>query len=148
MLAQNSTRKYDQPIVYACRLLNKAEHNYTIKERKALVMVYVLHKLRSFLLRNKYIFHADHMALVYLVNKPLVFGRIARWLLLFLEYAFTILQKPSKTHVVVFVLYILLNSSKQLGAPNQTVDASLFSVEPIQMQEVKNYLEQVRCQNF
>jgi hypothetical protein len=91
MLAQNSTRKYDQPIVYAYRLLNKAEHNYTIKERKALVMVYVLHKLRSFLLRNKYIFHADHMALVYLVNKPLVFGRIARWLLLFLEYAFTIL---------------------------------------------------------
>jgi hypothetical protein len=28
MLAQNPTGKYDQPIVYASRLLNKMEHNY------------------------------------------------------------------------------------------------------------------------
>jgi hypothetical protein len=28
MLAQNLVRKYDQPIVYASRLLNKVEHNY------------------------------------------------------------------------------------------------------------------------
>ncbi len=39
MLAQNQTRKYDQPIVYAFRLLNKVEHNYITIEKEALTMV-------------------------------------------------------------------------------------------------------------
>ncbi len=64
-------------------------------------MVYVLHKFRHFLLGNKFVFYVDHMALVYLVNKPQVSGRITRWLLLFLEYEFTIVYKLGKTHVVI-----------------------------------------------
>ncbi len=67
--------------------------------------------------------------------------RIAGWLLLFLEYEFIIVYKPSRTHVVVDVLSILLDSSKPLGVPYQTIDASLLSIKPIHMQEVKNYLE-------
>jgi hypothetical protein len=57
------------------------------------------------------------MALVYLVNKPQVLGRIARWLLLFLEYEFTIVYKPCRTHVVVDVLSRLPNNSKPLNVP-------------------------------
>ncbi len=104
-------------------------------------MVYVMHKLRHFLLGNKFVFYIDHMVLVYLVNKPQVFGRIARWLLLFLEYEFIIIYKPGRTHVVVDVLFRLPNSLKPLGIPNQTMDASLFFVEPIWMQEIKSYLK-------
>jgi hypothetical protein len=52
MLAQNPTRTYDQPIIYAFRLLNKIKHNYTTTYRKPLAMVYVLHKFRHFLLGN------------------------------------------------------------------------------------------------
>ncbi len=73
ILAQNPSSKYDQPIIYASRLFNKVEHKYTTIERKALAMVYALHKFRHFLLGNK-----DHMALVYLVTKPQVLRRIAR----------------------------------------------------------------------
>jgi hypothetical protein len=58
------------------------------------------------------------MALVYLVNKPHVFRRIAIWLLLYLEYEFTIVYKLSTTHVVVDVLSKLPNSSKPLGVLN------------------------------
>jgi hypothetical protein len=58
------------------------------------------------------------MALVNLVNKPHVFGRIARWLLLFLEYEFIVVYKPSRTHVVANVLSRLLDSSKPLGVLN------------------------------
>ncbi len=104
-------------------------------------MVYVLHKFKHFFLGNKFVFHVDHMALVYLVNKPQVSGRIARWLSLFLEYEFTIVYKPSRTHVVDDVLSKLPNNSEPLDVPNQTMDASLFSIEPIWMQEVKTYLE-------
>jgi len=42
-------------------------------------MVYVLRKFRHYLLGNRFIFYVDHMALVYLINKPHVFGRLARW---------------------------------------------------------------------
>jgi hypothetical protein len=110
MLAQNPIGKYDRPIVYAFKLLHKVEKNHTTTKRKTLVMVYVLHKFKHFLLGNKFVFYIDHMALVYLVNKPHMFGRITRWLL-FLGYAFIIFYKPSRTHVVVDVLSKLLNSS-------------------------------------
>jgi len=43
-----------------------------------------------------------------------VFGRIARWLLLFLEYEFTIIYKLGKTNVIVDVLSRLPNSLKPL----------------------------------
>jgi hypothetical protein len=69
--------------MYASIKLNTAERNYITIEREALVMVYVLHKFRHYLLGNWFVFYVDHMALVHLVNKPQVFGRIARWLLFF-----------------------------------------------------------------
>jgi hypothetical protein len=96
-------------------------------------MVYALHKFRHFLLGNKFVFYVDHMALIYLVNKRHVYERIAKWLLLFLEHEFTIIYKPSKTHVVVDVLSKLLNSSKPLGVLDPTINTSLFSIEPIWM---------------
>ncbi len=70
MLSQNIIGKSDQPIVHASKLLNKREQNYNTIERKALVMVFSLHKFRHYLLGNKFVFYVDHMALVYLVNKP------------------------------------------------------------------------------
>jgi hypothetical protein len=73
-------------IVYASKLLNKVEKNYTTINREDLEMVYALHKFNFFLLGNKFVFYVVHMAFVYLVNKPQVFRRIAKWLLLFLEY--------------------------------------------------------------
>jgi hypothetical protein len=81
-------------------------------------MVYALHKFRPFFSGNKFVFYVDHMALVYLVNKPRVSKNIARWLLLFLEYEFTIVYKPSRIHVVTVALSILPNSSEPLGVPN------------------------------
>jgi hypothetical protein len=40
---------------------------------------------------NKFIFYVDHMALDYLVNIPQVLRKIIKWLLLFVEYDFTIM---------------------------------------------------------
>jgi hypothetical protein len=70
----------------------------------------------------------------------------------------TIVKKDSKTvvfilricvhnnlhgriHVVVNVLSRLPDNSEPLGVPDKTMDASLFFVKPIWMQEVKTYLE-------
>jgi hypothetical protein len=98
--------------MYGSRLLNIREHNFNTIEKINLIMIFVLHKFRHYLLSNKFVFHVNHMALVYLVNKPHVSGRIARWLLLFLKYDFIIVYKPWRIHAVTDALSILPNITK------------------------------------
>jgi hypothetical protein len=100
--------------------LNKAKQNYNTTKREALVMVLVLHKFTHYLLGNKFVFYVDHMALVYFINKPHVFGRIIKWLLLFLEYDFIVMYKPCKTHVIADALSRLPNITKPIGVLDQT----------------------------
>jgi hypothetical protein len=70
------------------------------------------------------------MALVYLINKPHVSRRITRWMMLFLEYEFTIVYK-SRTYVVVNALSKLPNNSESLGVLDQIMDASSIFIKPI-----------------
>jgi len=55
-------------------------------KKEALAMVYVVKKFRHYHLANHVIFYVDHQALVYMVNRPLIYGHIAQWLLLLLEF--------------------------------------------------------------
>jgi hypothetical protein len=70
IFAQNPTRKFDQSVMYASRLLNSVERNYTTTERVTLAMVYTSHKFIHYLLGNRFVFYVDHMVFIYLVNKP------------------------------------------------------------------------------
>jgi hypothetical protein len=72
------------------------------------------------------------MVMAYLVNKPQNLGRIARWLVLFLEYEFIIVYKHGITHVVD-VLSRLSDSSKPLGVLDYSMDMSLFFIKHIWM---------------
>ena len=62
------------PISYASRQLNVAEKNYTTTKREGLSMIYVVKKLRHYLLATQFVFFVDHQALLYLVNKPCCTG--------------------------------------------------------------------------
>jgi hypothetical protein len=68
------------------------------------------------------------MALVYLVNKPQVFGKLTRWLLLFMEYDFKIVYKLGGSHLMANALNRLPNQTKLVRAPDQTCDAHLFTL--------------------
>ncbi len=110
-------------------------------ECEALVMVFALHKFRHYLLGNKFVFYVDHMVLVYLVNKPQVLRCIIRWLLLFLKYESIVVYKLSYTHVITDALSSLVpNTTKPIGVLDQTIDATLFILHPIWLEEVENYL--------
>ena len=56
-------------------------------------MVYALQKFRDYLLDAHFKMYTDHSALKYMVNKPVLGGRICRCLLLFQEYDFEIIVK-------------------------------------------------------
>jgi hypothetical protein len=74
-------------------------------EPKARVaIVNALHKLRHYLLSNRFVFYVDHMALVHLINKPYVSSKLIRWLLLFMEYDFKIVYNLGKSHLIVDAL--------------------------------------------
>jgi hypothetical protein len=116
--------------MYSSKLFNSAKKNYTTIERKALAKVYALHKFRHYMLGNKFTFYVDHMALMYLVNKPHVSGRLVRWLLLFLEYDFKIIYKPGKSHLMANALSRLPNQIEPIGVLDQTCDVHMFTLHP------------------
>jgi hypothetical protein len=72
-------------------------------------MVYALHKFRHYMLGNRFTCYVDHMALVYLVNKPHVSSNLTIWLLLFLKYDFKIVYKLGKSHLIANALNRLSN---------------------------------------
>ena len=83
MLSQPRAGDIDHPLAFARRKLSTTEINYTTTEREGLAMVYALQKFRHYLLGGHFKMFIDHSALKYLVNKPVLGGRISRWLLLF-----------------------------------------------------------------
>jgi hypothetical protein len=89
-------------------------------------MVFSLHKFKHYLLGNNFFFNVNHMALVYLVNKPQVSGRITKWLLLFFEHDFIVVYKLDKIHVVVDALSRLPDITKSIGVFDQTTYVGLF----------------------
>jgi hypothetical protein len=67
--------------------------------------------------------------------------RIVRWLLLFLEYDFTVMYKLGKIHVVANALSRLLDIIEPIGVFGQTTDASLFYIKPKWLNDVKEFLK-------
>jgi hypothetical protein len=94
VLAQPGEGEIDHPLDFASRNLCIAEINYTTTEREGLAMVYALQKFCQYSLGGHFKMFTDHSALKYLVNKPVLGGRICRWLLQLQEYDFEIIVKP------------------------------------------------------
>jgi hypothetical protein len=95
--------------MYSSRLFNSTDRNHTITKKEVLIVVYVLHRFRHYLLSNMFTFFVDHIAFIYLVNKPHVFGKLVKWFLLLLEYEFKFVYKLGKSHLMADALNRLPN---------------------------------------
>jgi hypothetical protein len=83
VLAQPREGYIDHPLSFASRNTSTTDINYTTTEREGLAMVYVLSKFHHYLLGGHFKIFSDHSTVKYLVNKPVLGGRICRWILLF-----------------------------------------------------------------
>ena len=117
-----------RPVYYASQWLSTAEKNYSTTEREALGMIYSINKFRHYLLGRKFTFHVDHSALLYLVNKQALTGRLARWMLLLQEFDFQIQHRPGVQHVVADYLRRLESGEPTETAYNDLPDANLFNL--------------------
>ena len=89
-LMQKTPPNLYRPVYYASRRLSTIEKNCSTKEQEILGMIYSITKFRHYLLGQKFTFHIDHSALLYLVDKQALTGRLTRWMLLLQEFDFDI----------------------------------------------------------
>ena len=126
--------KKGRPIPFASRQLMGAERNYSTTEREALAMVFSIKKYRHYLLLSKVVFYVDHISLRYIVNKPDLSGRIARWVLLLQEFDYEVVYKPGSMHLQVYHLSRISEEvSTGGGIDDKFPDAALFAVSSVPM---------------
>ena len=128
-------------VYYASRKLSTGERNYSTIEREALGMIYNVKKFRHYLLGRKFTFHVDHSALLYLVSKQELTGKLARWTLLLQEFEFDILHRARVQHVVANYLSRLESGEERIGIKDDFPDAQLFRVEAIKAQAMNEESE-------
>ena len=72
--------------------------------------------------------YTDHFALKYLVNKPVLGGRICRWLLLFQEYDFEVVVNPECLNARPNHLSRIETGEEPTSLEEGLPDAQLFSM--------------------
>ena len=131
ILTQCTKEGYHHPVYYASRCLTKAERNYSTTEREALGMIYYVNKFRHYLLGRHFVFYVDHQALLYLLNKPVLTGKYAKWMLLLQEFEFTIKHTPGKEHAMADYLSRIITREESEGVEDELPDVHLFQAELI-----------------
>lgn len=131
-LAQVGTQGLDHSVFFASQSLSMAERNYNTTEMEALGMVYAVQKFRHYLLATLFTFYVDHQTLMYLVNKSIIQGREISWLLLLQGFTFTIIVRPSKSHVIVDQLSRISSGEPAEGVNEDFRDALLFQIAVLQ----------------
>jgi hypothetical protein len=93
-------------------------------------MIYSVTKFRHYLLGKRFTFHVDHSALVYLVSKASLTGKLARWAVLLQEYEFNIVHRPGAQHAVADYLSHLESVETPAGVADDFPDVGVVTVTP------------------
>jgi hypothetical protein len=125
------TRDIDHLLDLASRKLSTTKIDYISTERERLAMVYALHKFHHYLLGGHFKMFTDHSKMKYLVNKPMLGGRICRWLLLFQEYYFEIVVKPRRMNKGPDHLSRLEHREELTSLEDTLPDAKLLAIRNI-----------------
>ena len=88
------------PLWYLSKKLNKAEQNYSSRDREALAVVYALTKLESYLLQKPFVLYSDHQSLIYLQTQKDLKGRDWRWQEIISKYDFEQRYRKGDTMLV------------------------------------------------
>ena len=72
--------------------------------------------------------YTDHSALKYLVNKPVLGGKICRWILLFQEFNFEVIIKPGCLNVGPDHLSRIKSGEEPTSLEDNLPDAQLFAI--------------------
>ena len=91
-------------------------------------MIYDVGKFRHYVLGSTFIFHVNHEALIYIVNKAFLVGKMARWMLILQKFDFAIQHTPGQANTLADFLFRLENIEPSKEVYAELSDASLFSI--------------------
>jgi hypothetical protein len=93
-------------------------------------MIYSVTKFCHYLLGKHFTFHVHHLALVYLVSKASLTGKLAWWTLLLQEYEFDIVHRLGAQHAMADYLSRLESREAPAGVANDFLDAGVMTLKP------------------
>nr|XP_028949393.1 uncharacterized protein LOC114821445 [Malus domestica] len=88
LLAQNNEGGKEQAIYYLIRILTKVETRYSPVERLCLALYFTASKLRHYMLPCHVHIIAKTNVIKYMLSKPMLTGRIGKWILALSEFSF------------------------------------------------------------
>jgi ribonuclease HI len=86
LIAQENDNGVEQPIYYVSRTLKDAESRYSGAERSCLALIYASQRLRHYFLAHKVQLMTRSHPIRSLLQRPVLFGRLAQWLLQLSQY--------------------------------------------------------------
>ena len=102
LLAQENEEGEEKPVYYVSRQLHDAEKCYPPAERACLALVYASQRLRHYFLAHKLLLMVKSDPIRFLLTKPVLSGRLARWLLQLSEFDITcVVPKAIKSQEVI-----------------------------------------------
>ncbi|KAM2517727.1 hypothetical protein PS1_032603 [Malus domestica] len=87
-LAQNNEGGKEQAVYYLSRILTEVETRYSPVERLCLALYFTANKLRHYMLPCHVHIIAKTDVIKYMLSKPMLTGRIGKWILALLEFSF------------------------------------------------------------
>jgi len=97
VLSQSDDDGVEKPVAFASQSLSARERNYSTTEKEAYAIVYALRHFRVYLLGRQFKLVTDRKALTWLHSmKPK--GRLARLVMEFQEFKFSIEHRPGRRH--------------------------------------------------
>ncbi|KAG9446524.1 hypothetical protein H6P81_012652 [Aristolochia fimbriata] len=86
LLAQCDENNKDRSLYYLSRTMVGAELNYSPIEKTCLALIFAIQKLRHYLLAHSTNLISRADPLKYIMSRPILFGRLAKWVLLLSEF--------------------------------------------------------------
>ncbi|RXN11705.1 Retrovirus-related Pol poly from transposon [Labeo rohita] len=99
-LMQRDNNGRDVVVAYASRALHKAERPYSTPEKECLAVIWALEHFRPYVEGLHVTIFSDHSSLRWLMSRPNLSGRLARWALRLQDFDFDIVHRPGTSNKV------------------------------------------------
>ena len=131
LLAQNNEGGKEQAIYYLSRILTKVETRYTSVEKLCLALYFTACKLRHYMLPCHIHIIARTDVIKYMLSKPMLTGRIGKWILALSEYSFQYVpQRAVKGQAIADFLVEHQESQEEIVNIPGTLEAASLWIPP------------------
>ncbi|CAN6726791.1 unnamed protein product [Malus baccata var. baccata] len=128
LLAQNNEGGKEQAVYYLSRILTEVETRYSLVERLCLALYFTASKLRHYMLPCHVHIIAKTDVIKYMLSKPMLAGRIGKWILALSEFSFQYVpQRAVKCQAIAdFLAEHQEPQSEEINIPGSLEVANLY----------------------